>query len=88
MGYLISPPLGGAIDLLIGTDFVEAFIDIHIVWRTWKTYCNMKLFGWYILRQFESSSLNRSETQLCRISRNFFIKTLATKPELQETSRT
>ena len=34
---------GGAIDLLVGTDFVEAFTDIHSVQRTWRAHREKKL---------------------------------------------
>jgi len=56
---------GGAIDLPVGTDFVEAFVDIRTVTRepgesiTKRTAC----FGWYVLGQFESNSSTTSEIQ-------------------------
>ena len=55
---------GGAIDLLIGTDFVEAFVDIHTVSGEpgepiGKTNC----FGWYVLGQFGSNGSTLSEIQ-------------------------
>ena len=55
---------GGAIDLLIGTDFVEAFIDIHTVsGEPGEPIGKRNCFGWYVLGQFESSGSTLSEIQ-------------------------
>ena len=48
---------GGAKDLLIGTDFVEAFVDIHSVkGEPGEPIAKRNCFGWYVLGQFECSS--------------------------------
>ena len=58
------PLSGGAIDLLIGTDFVEAFIDIHTVsGRSGKPVAKRNCFAWYVLGQFESNGPSLSEIQ-------------------------
>ena len=55
---------GGAIDLLIGTDFVEAFVDIHTVsGEPGEPIAKRNCFGWYVLGQFESNSFTTSEIQ-------------------------
>ena len=55
---------GGAIDLLIGTDSVEAFIDIHTVsGRPGEPVAKRNCFGWYVLGQFESNGPSLSEIQ-------------------------
>ena len=41
---------GGPVDLLIGTDFVDAFIDIHSLWQTWGTSSKKKLIWLVPLR--------------------------------------
>jgi len=56
---------GGAIDLLVGRDFVEAFVDIRTVSGepgepiAKRTGC----FGWYDLGEFESNSSTTSQIQ-------------------------
>ena len=55
---------GGAIDLLIGTDLVEAFVDIHTVsGEPGEPIAKRNCFGWYVLGQFESNSSATSEIQ-------------------------
>ena len=55
---------GGAIDLLIGTDFVEAFVDVHTVFgEPGEPIAKRNCFGWYVLGQLESNSSNTSEIQ-------------------------
>jgi len=55
---------GGTIDLLIGTDFVEAFIDIHTVsGEPGEPIGKRNCFGWYVLGQFESNGSTLSEIQ-------------------------
>ena len=40
---------GGAIDLLIGTDFADAFVDIHIVsGEPGEPIAKRNCFGWYV----------------------------------------
>ena len=55
---------GGAIDLLIGTDFVEALVDIHTVsGEPGEPIAKRNCFGWYVLGQFESNSSSMSQIQ-------------------------
>ena len=55
---------GGAIDLLIGTDFVEAFVDIHTVsGEPGEPIAKRNCFGWYVLGQFETNNSTTSEIQ-------------------------
>ena len=55
---------GGAIDLLIGTDLVEAFVDIHTVsGEPGEPIAKGNCFGWYVLGQFESNRSATSEIQ-------------------------
>ena len=55
---------GGAIDLVIGTDFVETFVDIHTASREpGEPIAKRNCFGWYVLGQFESNSSASSEIQ-------------------------
>ena len=55
---------GGAIDLLIGTDFVEAFIDIHTAsGEPGVPIGKRNCFGWYVLGQFKSNGSTLSEIQ-------------------------
>ena len=53
---------GGAIDLLVGTDFVGEFVDIRTVsGEPGESIAGC--FGWYVLGQFESNSSTTSEIQ-------------------------
>ena len=55
---------GGAIGLLIGTDLVEAFVDIHTVsGELGEPTAKRNCFGWYVLGQFELNSSATSEIQ-------------------------
>ena len=46
---------GGTVDLLIGTDFADAFIDIHIIQgNEGEPIAKRNCFGWYVLGQFTS----------------------------------
>ena len=59
---------GGAIDLLVGTDFVEAFIDIHIVsGEPGDPVAKRNCFGWYVMGQFEKNNSTTSEIQSVEI---------------------
>ena len=51
----------GAIDLLIGTDFADAFFDIHTV--SGEPIAKRNCFGWCVLGQFESNGSITSEIQ-------------------------
>ena len=54
---------GGAIDL-IGTDLVEAFVDIHTVsGEPGEPIAKRNCFGWYVLGQFELNSSATAEIQ-------------------------
>ena len=53
---------GSAIDILIATDFVEAFVDIHTVsGEPGEPIAKRKCFGWYVLGRFESNSSTTSQ---------------------------
>ena len=55
---------GGAIDLLIGTDFADAFVDIHTVsGEPGEPIAKRNCFGWYVVGQFESNGSVTSEIQ-------------------------
>ena len=48
---------GGTVDLLIGTDFVDAFIDIHTLsGKAGEPIAKRNCFGWYSLGQFSSAT--------------------------------
>ena len=50
---------GGKIDILIGTNFAEAFVDIHIIsGNTGDPIAKKNCFGWYVLGQFEEQCMN------------------------------
>ena len=56
---------GGSIGLLIGTDFPDAFVDIHVIPGTpGEPIAKRNCFGWYVMGQFsdqgEESSAIRS----------------------------
>jgi hypothetical protein len=38
---------GGSIDLLLGTDFADAFVDVHAI--PGEPVAKMNCFGWYVL---------------------------------------
>jgi len=51
-------------DRLIGTDYAEAFVDIHTVsGEPGEPIAKRNCFGWYVLGQFESNSSTTSEIQ-------------------------
>ena len=53
---------GGAVDLLVGTDFVDAFIDIHTLdGDRGEPVAKRNFFGWYVLGQVDSGSNSMSE---------------------------
>ena len=48
---------GGTVDLLIGTDFVDAFVDIHTnSGNPGEPVAKRNCFGWYILGQLDSDA--------------------------------
>ena len=53
---------GGAVDLLVGTDFVDAFIDIHTLSDDpGEPVSKRNCFGWYVLGQVDSGSNSMTE---------------------------
>ena len=49
---------GGSIDLLIGTNFVDAFVDIHTLsGEPGEPIAKRNCFGWYVLGQINSPSI-------------------------------
>jgi len=55
---------GGTVDLLIGTDFTDAFVDIHVIsGSVGDPIAKRNCFGWYVIGQFtgredQSSGIN------------------------------
>lgn len=50
---------GGKIDILVGTNFVDAFVDIQVLTgSTGDPIAKKNLFGWYTLGEFQEQSLN------------------------------
>jgi hypothetical protein len=48
---------GGSIDLLLGTDFADAFVDIHAIpERPGEPIAKMNCFGWYVIGQLATSN--------------------------------
>ena len=44
---------GGTVDLMIGTDFADAFVDIHVIPRSpGEPIAKRNCFGWYVMGQF------------------------------------
>ena len=70
---------GGTVDLLIGADFADAFVDIHVIHGgPGEPIAKRNCFGWYVMGHFsdqedESSALNSAATN----------KTLAEASEAQ-----
>lgn len=55
---------GGAVDLLLGTDFPEAFVDVHTLSAdSGEPIAKLNCFGWYLLGQLDSKSMNSSGIQ-------------------------
>lgn len=53
---------GRAIDLFIGTDFVDAFVDVHTEsGEPGEPIAKRNCFGWYVLGQFVSKGSVTSE---------------------------
>ena len=55
---------GGTVDLLIGTDLTDAFVDIHVIsGSVGEPIAKRNCFGWYVMGQFsdreeQSSAIN------------------------------
>ena len=48
---------GGSIDLLLATDFADAFVDVHVIpERPGEPVAKMNCFGWYVLGQLTASN--------------------------------
>ena len=48
---------GGTVDLLIGTDFADAFVDIHVIpGSPGEPIAKRNCFGWYVMGQFSDQS--------------------------------
>lgn len=44
---------GGTVDLLIRTDFADAFVDIHVIpGSPGEPIAKRNCFGWYVMGQF------------------------------------
>ena len=55
---------GGAVDLRLGTDFPEAFVDVHTLSAdSGEPIAKLNCFGWYLLGQLDSKSMNSSRIQ-------------------------
>lgn len=56
---------GGSVDLLIGTNFADAFMDIHVLsGEPGEPIAKRNCFGWYLLGQFNSDSTNNNQTRI------------------------
>ncbi len=48
---------GGSIDLLLGTDFADAFVDVHAIpGQPGEPIAKMNCFGWYVIGQLATSN--------------------------------
>ena len=57
---------GGTVDLLIGTDFADAFNDMHVIsGKSGETIAKRNCFGWYVIGTF-AGYLKEVITQGCR----------------------
>ena len=55
---------GGTVDLLIGTDLVDAFVDVHTMsGESGEPIAKRNCFGWYVMGQFDSKTMNTSRIQ-------------------------
>ncbi|KAK3696586.1 hypothetical protein QZH41_005861 [Actinostola sp. cb2023] len=60
---------GGTIDLLIGTDFADAFVDIHTIsGGPGEPIAKRNCFGWYALGQFDTKTTTRSMSGVQSVS--------------------
>ena len=63
---------GGTVDLLIGTDFTDAFVDIHVIsGSVGEPIAKRNCFGWYVMGQFtgqedQSSGINSVDGRNCK----------------------
>ncbi|XP_068739398.1 uncharacterized protein [Montipora capricornis] len=76
---------GGTIDLLIGTDFVDAFVDIHTLsGEPGEPIAKRNYFGWYVLGQVNNSKIQAVEVGTLRfqddIKKLLYQDTLGVKP--------
>ena len=60
---------GGSIDLLFGTDFADAFVDIHAIpGQPGEPVVKMNCFGWYVLGQLAIDNLRIQSVDVGTIS--------------------
>ena len=60
---------GGSIDLLLGTDFEDAFVDIHAIpGQPGEPVVKMNCFGWYVLGQLAIDNLRIQSVDVGTIS--------------------
>jgi hypothetical protein len=60
---------GGSIDLLLGTDFADAFVDVHsIPGQPGEPVAKMNCFGWYVLGQLAASNSSIQSVDVGTIS--------------------
>ena len=61
--------LGGSIDLLLGTDFADAFVDVHVIpGHPGEPVAKMNCFGWYVLGQLATSNTTIQSVNVGTIS--------------------
>ena len=66
---------GGKIDLLIGTDFVDAFVQIHTLsGEPGELIAKRDCFGWCILGQVNSSRIGSVEVRTVSIEEDIAMK--------------
>jgi hypothetical protein len=60
---------GGAVELLIGTDFSEAFVDVHTIpGRCGEPIAKRNCFGWYIIGQLDPKTADGAKIQSVDVS--------------------
>lgn len=70
---------GGAVDFLVETDLVDAFIDIHsLSGDPREPVAKRNCFGWYVLRQVDSGSNNMS------VIRSVYVNTLSAVVDIKK----
>lgn len=61
---------GGKIDVLIGTNFAEAFLDIHVIsGNAGDPIAKKNCFGWYVLGQFEEPCIGSPQIDSIDVGR-------------------
>ena len=60
---------GGVVDLLVGTDFAEAFVDVHVIpGRCGEPIAKRNCFGWYIIGQLDPKTRDGAQIQSVDVS--------------------